>query len=68
MVNWPSICRSASLSWRRPLLPELSPEADETPLVVESVLMVEAALEPSGSWLLANGRSELCISAIAFWW
>lgn len=51
-----------------PLTP-LSPDAELTPLVVESVDIVLAALEPTFSPpLLANGRSEFRISARAFWW
>lgn len=56
-----------------PALPVLMPEAELTPLVVLRVEMVLAALEPTGSEtaaaaLLANGSSELWISAMAFWW
>lgn len=65
LTRWLRFClASASLS--RPLVEaELSPEADDTPEVVERVEMVEAALElPSPQ--LANGRSEFRISASAF--
>ena len=57
-----------------PLLPEvalkpLSPEAELTPLVVDRVEIVLAALEPLFSprlLIFANGNKEFLISARAF--
>lgn len=66
-----NICLANMSLSTRPLLPELSPDAEETPLVVDRVEMVDAALDPTWSCtappLLAKGRRELWISAIAFW-
>lgn len=61
---WRSWCMLASV----PLLPEAE-LSELTPLVVDRVEIVLAALEPITSLLLlANGSSELWISSMAFWW
>lgn len=48
----------------------LRPEAELMPLVVDTVEIVLAALEPTSPAppIFANGSNELRISAKAFWW
>lgn len=67
------LCSWLDISLSNPVpeavLNPLSPEAELTPLVVDRVDIVLAALEPTllSPPMLANGRREFLISAKAFW-
>lgn len=68
-INCASACRRALSSLSTPLDVELCPEAELTPLVVERVDIVLAALDPTfpdSHPMFANGRREFRMAASAF--